>query len=130
MVWVSSNTRAGTTWPLMLRVFGSLAHAGVAWLVVIASLALCAIGVHAIDIGADLNSNPTGSLHGAALKQVFLTVVGLAAAGLVALPSYRLWGQISWVFMFAMVGLLVFLLIPFVPKSIVTPRNGARGWIN
>jgi cell division protein FtsW (lipid II flippase) len=130
MVWVSSNTPARTTWPLFLRLFGSLAHAGVAWLVVLASLALCAIGVHAIDIGAGLDSVKGGGLHSAAMKQVLLGLVGVAAAGVVALPSHRMWGQISLVFMLVMVGLLVFLLIPFVPKSIVTPRNGARGWIN
>lgn len=27
-------------------------------------------------------------------------------------------------------ALLVFVLLPFVPKSLVTPRNGSRAWIN
>jgi cell division protein FtsW (lipid II flippase) len=34
------------------------------------------------------------------------------------------------VFLAIAVALLVFVLLPFVPKSLVTPRNGSRAWIN
>ena len=54
--------------------------------------------------------------------------MGIAAA--VAVPNYRRVGPYAIVLYAAMLCLLVFLLIPFVPSSIVRARGGARAWID
>lgn len=107
----------------------SLVGAGSAWVVVLASLALCAIGVYGIDVARELDPS-AATLHPMATKQLVLVGIGLAAGVVIALPSYRLLGQLSWVFLAFAIALLVFVLLPFVPTSIVRPRNGARGWID
>lgn len=99
-----------------------------ALLVVAASLALSLIGVYSIDVAESVQT--TGRLSGGALKQLVFTFIGLGAAGLFALPHYRYLRYVATLLMAASLALLVFLLIPAVPESIVKPRNGARGWIN
>ncbi|MFG0315599.1 MAG: FtsW/RodA/SpoVE family cell cycle protein, partial [Phycisphaerales bacterium] len=96
-----------------------------------ASVALSALGIYAIDL-ADSLAAPTriGELSPVALKQTVFLAIGLTAGALVALPHFRFIGYIAWPALLAVVGLLVFLLIPFVPEWLVTPRNGTRGWIN
>jgi len=100
-------------------------HAG--WIVLIATIGLVAVGVHAIDL-----ARPDGStgLAADALKQLIFFAIGLAAAAVVALPHYRLFTFLAWPFMGVVIALLVFLILPFVPTSIVSPRNGARCWID
>lgn len=98
------------------------------WLCVVAGLGLSLIGVYAIDVAQSVESGP--DLASIAWKQVVFTIVGLLAGTFIALPHYRLLRLLSWPLMVVALGLLVFLLVPFVPTSIVTPRNGARGWIN
>lgn len=101
-----------------------------AWLCVIAALALSLLGVYAIDLAETASPLVEGQLAAVAWKQVVFIVIGLIAAVLTALPHYR-W--LSWVSLPALVGcigLLVFLLVPFVPSSIVSARNGTRGWID
>ncbi len=90
-----------------------------AWLCVAAAGFLSLLGVVAIGT--------TRPEH--AQRQLAFLVIGVAAAAAVALPHYR------WIRR-AIVGLtvvslllLVFVLLPFVPESIVRPRNGARAWI-
>ena len=48
----------------------------------------------------------------------------------VALPHYRLISMVATPAMLGAVFLLVFLVIPGVPASIVSPVKGTRGWIN
>lgn len=101
--------------------------------VVAASLGLSLLGVYAIDVAVATEPplDRTGPpIAGTAIKQIAFTFMGLFAAAIVALPHHRLIGAISWPIMIAVLGLLVFLLVPFVPESIVRPRNGARAWIN
>ncbi len=129
MGWISTNTSPGRTLPMLERGARALVGAGAAWVVVLASLALCAIGVYGIDVARELEAT-AGTLHPMAMKQLVLVGIGLGAGVVVALPSYRLLGQLSWVFLALAVGLLIFVLLPFVPTSIVRPRNGARGWID
>jgi len=100
--------------------------------VVAASVALSLIGVAAIDVS---ELRPDGAaaaawLSAMALKQLAFAAIGVVAALVVALPHYRLIGYLSWPLMVVVLGLLVFLLVPFVPESIVRPRNGARSWIS
>ncbi len=104
----------------------SLLHAG--WLCVLAAVALSLIGIYAID----LSQRPIaqGAVAARAKTQTVFLAAGLVAALIAALPHYRLIGYLSWPVMLAALGLLVFVLIPFVPESIVRPRNGARSWID
>jgi len=104
-----------------------------ALVVVGASLGLSLLGVYAIDLAVETEPMLGRSglpLAGTAIKQIAFTVFGLLSAAVVALPHHRLIGALSWPILAAVIALLVFLLIPFVPESIVRPRNGARGWIN
>jgi cell division protein FtsW (lipid II flippase) len=109
----------------------TLRHAG--WLTLLAALGLSLLGVYAIDV-AMFVSPPEGALpiHPAdrTLKQLLFLLVGVLAAAAVALPSARLVRLVAWPAAWVMLGLLVFLLVPFVPSEVVRPRNGARAWIN
>lgn len=97
------------------------------WIVLGASLALTLVGVYAINLTSGLEG---GGLSGYALKQIVLTMVALAAGACVAFPHYRWINYFAWPAAWACIGLLIFLLIPFVPDIIVSPRKGARRWIN
>lgn len=96
-----------------------------AWICLAASLALSLLGIHCVDVAAG-GDGPLG-LGRTAIKQVIFVGVGIAAAAIIALPHYRwlLYLAVPW--LIAMVGMLVFLLLPFVPDAWVT-RNGTRGW--
>jgi cell division protein FtsW (lipid II flippase) len=101
---------------------------GAAWLVVAASLALSLISVYCIDVAEGVSAH--GEFGRTALKQLFFAGVGIGAAVIVCMPHYRRLGYASWALLGISVALLAFLLIPFVPSSIVRPRNGARSWID
>lgn len=118
----------------VVRLVRDLAYAllrvGPAWLTVIASLSLCAIGIHCIDIGASPTPSAITHLGPLATRQVVFMGAGLLAAVAVCVPHYRFLGYASWVLFGLALAMLVFLLIPFVPTFIVRPRNGARSWID
>jgi len=107
----------------------ALADAPGAWLTVFASLALSLAGVMAIDLGDAARALHDG-LGPTAVKQVLFLGIGISAAALIAVPHYRLLGYLATPFMIAVVGALVFLLIPAVPTWLVKARNGARSWID
>lgn len=90
------------------------------WLCVFAAVALSVVGVLAIST--------TAPAHG--VRQVAHLCVGVVAATCIALPHYRWLERAIIPLSLAALGLLVFVLIPFVPEAIVRPRNGARRWIN
>ncbi len=100
------------------------------WICVFSALALSLLGVYAIDVAESVRPIAEGDLAAAAWKQIVFLIVGLLAATVISLPHYRVLAWLSWPIFLASVGLLVFLLIPWVPESLVTPRNGARGWID
>jgi cell division protein FtsW (lipid II flippase) len=91
-----------------------------AWISVAAALALSILGVVAIS-----TTQPD-----LAARQAVYLVVGVAAAALATLAPPQSLRTVSWFVLAIAVALLVFVLLPFVPKSIVTPRNGARAWID
>lgn len=101
-----------------------------AWLCVAAALALTALGVYAIDLGSALRPIAQGPLTTLAWRQIVYALIGMAAAAMIALPHHRLFSPLAWPAYAAGIALLVFLLLPFVPASLVTPRQGARGWID
>jgi cell division protein FtsW (lipid II flippase) len=92
----------------------------VAWVCVFAALLLSGIGVFAMAT--------TDSSH--AKAHVVHLCVGLAAAALVALPPHRVLRSMAFPLLIVVICLLIFVLLPFVPQSIVHSRNGARRWIN
>src|SRR5262245_11385837 len=102
---------------------------GPAWLAIGASALLSIIGVYCIDV-AEASRAHGGELSPVALRQALYSLLALSGAVVIALPHYRWLGYASWVLMAFCVLLLVFLLIPFVPPSIVRARNGARSWID
>lgn len=127
----SSRASAGG-WGIVagVRALAGLARGvGPAWLTVLASLGLSLIGIHAIDV-ADALKGGEGVLGVAALKQAASLGVGVAGAVLIALPHYRVLGVASWVLLGVSLVMMVFLLVPGVPTSIVRARNGARSWID
>lgn len=128
MGWVSTNARPSRVWPVVARAWEAFAGAGVAWWVVVATLGLCLVGILAIDVATAAEA--TRELSAPAAKQLAFVLVGMFAACVAALPHYRWLGWMSWALFAISLATLIFLLIPYVPKSIVKPRNGARGWIN
>ena len=134
-----STTTREPVWVRLIRgegwggqsIMSSVRVMNAAWLTLIASLVLTLIGVYAIDLSEALRAGtPGGELAGIARKQAVFLVVGVLAGVVVALPHYRLLGMLSGVLYAIGIGMLVFLLLPFVPEWLVTPRNGAKAWIN
>ncbi|MFI4883065.1 MAG: FtsW/RodA/SpoVE family cell cycle protein [Phycisphaerales bacterium JB064] len=104
------------------------AMANFGWLCFTAALTLSLLGVYAIDIAT--RGEAASGLSPTAQRQVMFIGAGVLVAGIVCMPHYRWFGLLRWPMAVVTIGLLIFLLLPFVPASIVTPRNGTRGWID
>jgi len=91
-----------------------------AWGAAVAALGLSALGVSTIAL-----TRPE-----LATRQGMFLAVGVLAALVAAAVPPRISRVASWFLLALALALLVFVLLPFVPRSIVTPRNGARAWIN
>jgi cell division protein FtsW (lipid II flippase) len=101
------------------------------WITVLASLLLSLLGIYAIDIGLNENLNPARTeLSTTAIKQLIFMIMGILACLVIMLPHYKLVSAFAWFYFAVCIGLLLFLMVPGIPSSIVTPRNGARSWIN
>lgn len=100
-----------------------------AWLCVVAGVALSLIGIYAIDIGSR-ELAPSAETSGIVVRQAIYLGIGLLAGALIVVPHPHYVRLIAWPLMALVLGMLVFLLLPFVPASIVAARNGARAWIN
>lgn len=98
----------------------SLRWANPAWIGVLAGGGLAAVGVAAVA-----TTHPE-----LAPRQAVYSVVGVAAMALAAAPDYRRMRRLWPLLSLLCVALLLVVLIPGVPESIVRPRNGARRWIN
>ncbi|MSR42333.1 MAG: hypothetical protein EXS10_10620 [Phycisphaerales bacterium] len=90
-----------------------------AWLPVFAGLGLSLLGISTIAL-----TRPE-----LAARQGMFLFVGLLAALIAVLPHPRFLRVACWALCALVLGLLVFVLLPFAPASLVTPRNGARAWI-
>jgi rod shape determining protein RodA len=103
-----------------------------AWLCIIGGLGLSLLGLYAIDLGTNEIAPKAGDLlnmSGLVFRQAVYLAVGLLSAGLIAAPHLRWIRLIAWPLMWILLGLLVLLLVPFVPTWLVHPRNGARAWL-
>jgi rod shape determining protein RodA len=108
---------------------GLVAMASPAWLCVIASLALSLVGLAAINLAT--NRDESVAIGAIARKQAVFLLVGVIAGCVIALPHYRRLVLVALPAHALAVALLVFVLIPIVPESIVRPRSGGvRAWIN
>lgn len=107
------------------------ALANFGWVSFASALALSLLGVYAIDIATRPDrAGGVGSLSPTAHRQLVFVGVGVLAASIACIPHYRWFGILRWPLIAVTLGFLVFLLIPFIPESIVRPRNGTRGWID
>jgi cell division protein FtsW (lipid II flippase) len=95
------------------------------WLCVLGALGLTLLGIVAIAAITRAPSEPDY-----ATRQIAFLAVGLMAAAVAAVPHYRWLCHLSVPLLLGVLALLVFVLIPAVPESIVRPRHGARRWIN
>ncbi len=138
MPWSYTDQPEAIHTRLIRVVVRSIAHAGPAWIVVGASLALSLLGIYAIDVAervpqasALVNVTASGRLIGpTALRQAIYLLVGIVTCVIVALPHYRTLGPWTWALYGAGLALLVFLIVPGVPSFLVRPRGGARAWID
>ncbi|MGD9690901.1 MAG: FtsW/RodA/SpoVE family cell cycle protein [Phycisphaerales bacterium] len=102
-----------------------------AWLCVAAGLGLSLLGIYAIDVAsASTAPQSVDEVSPRAVTQMIFLAAGLLAAAIVALPDERVVRLLAWPALGVVVALLIFVLLPFVPASIVRPRNGCRGWID
>lgn len=108
-----------------------------AWIVLLCSLGLSGIGLYAIGLAEPLRVTPgeTPVLEGAVfsatvVRQIVYLAVGLLGAVIAAGVGHRRFAALAPLLAIITIGLLIFLLIPWVPTWIVRPQKGARGWIN
>ncbi|MDP1662132.1 MAG: FtsW/RodA/SpoVE family cell cycle protein [Phycisphaerales bacterium] len=102
-----------------------------ALLAFVAAVLLSLAGIYAIDLGSGMAAGPGPmGLTERAVKQAIFVCVGIVAALVVALPDYRRIRLFAWAIFALSLGLLLVLVLPFVPASIVRPRNGVRAWID
>ncbi len=101
-----------------------------AWLCLFSAACLSLLGVYAIDLAERPEAQDILALSAPAMKQAIIVSGAIAMTLLVAVPHYRFSVYLALPAMLLMLALLVFLLLPMVPSSIVSPRNGTRGWIN
>ena len=94
-------------------------HAG--WYALLAALMLTWLGTSAID---------TVSPGHADVQSGRWLPAALVAMLLVMLPAPRWIGHMAYPMMGVAIALLVFLILPGVPSSIVPVRNGSRAWID
>jgi len=97
----------------------------VGWLCVVAAGLLSILGAVAIGTVPPQPGEPN-----LAMAHLAHLVIGIAAAVVVVVPHYRVTQKMSYPLLAVVVMMLIFVLIPWVPESIVRPRNGARRWIN
>jgi cell division protein FtsW (lipid II flippase) len=116
----STFTARGLHAQARLLQLGRMRWSSPAWVVLAAAVALSILGDKAIA-----TTEP-----GIAARQAMFLPIAIVAALVVALPDYRNARRFVPVMAVLSLGLLVFVLLPFVPSWIVRPYNGARRWIN
>lgn len=110
---------AGPNRPVISQLLG-ISWFNVGWIPVVAAGLLTLVGIAAIA-----TTQPEF-----ALRQAGYAVVGVVMAALIVVPHPSIVERWSVASFAAMLGLLVLLLLPGVPESIIRPRNGSRCWID
>jgi cell division protein FtsW (lipid II flippase) len=105
----------------------SLLRPSVGWLTLLAALGLAIIGIQAIGIA---RPSGDGSMPYFMMRQMQFLPIALCAMLLVALPHHRRLVSWAYVLLGVVILMLVVLLLPFMPESIVPVRNGARRWFD
>ncbi len=98
----------------------ALARPNFAWLTLAAALGLTFIGIAAMGT----------VVPGSADSQQKNLTIALMGMVIMMLPHPRVLGHLAYPMFIVSILLLIFVLLPFVPQSIVRPRNGARSWID
>ncbi|MCA9280310.1 MAG: FtsW/RodA/SpoVE family cell cycle protein [Phycisphaeraceae bacterium] len=102
-----------------------------AWICVASGLMLTVLGAYAIDIAAGQVENGSGLfVSGRSRNQIMTGLLAIGLAVCVAIPNPKRAKRLAVPLFLLMLVVLFFLLVPFVPRSIVRPRNGARSWID
>lgn len=115
--WTSSSRTRSATRSSRLA---SLLRPHPGWLCVGSALVLSLLGMASIEL-----SEPA-----MASKHLVFLAIGVAVAGLVAWPNPDIYRRLAWPAALVILAMLILLLVPVVPDSIVRPRNGARRWIS
>lgn len=97
------------------------------WLVLIASVLLAGLGAYCVSV-ASWRDPVVASTY--AMRHLTFAGLGLLIALFAMVPHYRRIAMFAWPVGILSILMLAVLLIPFVPTSIVQPRNGARRWID
>lgn len=101
----------------------ALARPSFGWLTLAAAIGLTAVGIEAIRTVESVAPVSASS-------QQRNLVIALLGMGLMLLPHPRLIGSLAYPMFGVALGLLIFVLIPVIPRSIVPVVNGARSWID
>jgi cell division protein FtsW (lipid II flippase) len=92
-----------------------------AWIALAAALGLCTFGIGAIAI----SSHPLQ-----AADQARWLLISFGVMVVTIFPHPRTISIMTWPLLALIVGLLVVLIVPGIPSTLVHPRNGAKCWIN
>lgn len=92
------------------------------WFALIAAIALSWIGILAIDTA--------GQAANASQQARFWLPVSLVVMAMCTTPKPRWIGHAAYPLFAAVLIVLVLMALPFMPRSIVPMRNGARAWIS
>tara|TARA_Y100001933_G_scaffold265256_1_gene338400 strand:+ start:37482 stop:38654 length:1173 start_codon:yes stop_codon:yes gene_type:complete len=103
------------------KVLSALLTPNFSWVTLLSGVALAVIGINVL----------TGTTEpAAAAKQTKWLMISLGMMAFTWLPHPKTIGYTSFILFLVTLALLVFLLIPGIPNSIVPVRNNARSWIN
>lgn len=97
------------------------------WLVLAAAVALTLLGSTVISTAFGNNTAQAATYSS---RHLVFGMLGFVLAATAMSVHYRRVAVFSWPIAIVCIALLLILLVPFMPKSIVTARNGARRWID
>lgn len=98
------------------------------WVALAAAVALTAVGVVAVDTVA--GTHPAVPPDAASKQLRFWLPAALVVGVLCTLPHPRRVGESAWALAVVSLGLLIFVILPFAPRSIVPVINGSTAWID
>lgn len=102
------------------RVLWPIARPNVGWVSLAAAVGLTLVGAAAISLVEPATAR----------RQLMFLPVALVAMLVTALPHHRRLVDYSYILLAITLAMLVVLLLPFMPESIVPVRNNARRWFN